>query len=308
MDKSKYILNKRIPQKRGFALLLTLSALTAIIALTGVLMSYFTEVRKDTDYTKSLIQANLYYSDIQKVFAKFSDKKQLYATLYQTPIPLVSEKKNFSLMLRCRPLRNGININWLSLNGVQKFQEQYDIVNQVLSSIVQKYDLADEILLKDLLLQEISNNKTFLELEYSRLRQKNGIISYRQFEKIILKYQLEADDKNIVFVPWENFFTFLPMHQKVKENLIDGNYLSKELISILFNIEIAIVEEEWIEGISELKKFVVTYGENYNYNIFTQNFLAYAHCEVKYRYGKKNFQFNFTESQGKVEKFEFHAK
>ena len=59
--------------REGFALLITLSVLTVIIALTTVLLSYLDEVREDASQTKALIQANVYYADITKVFNDLKD-------------------------------------------------------------------------------------------------------------------------------------------------------------------------------------------------------------------------------------------
>ena len=55
MDKPKYTIHRRVPHRKGFALFITLSVLAVIIALTGILLSYFDEVRKDAETTKALI-------------------------------------------------------------------------------------------------------------------------------------------------------------------------------------------------------------------------------------------------------------
>ncbi len=303
MDKSKYTIHRRVPHRQGFALLITLSVLAVIIALTGILLSYFDEVRKDASTTKALIQGNLYYADIAKTFKNFKEKKILYTTLYLTPVPLSSPDGRFSLMLKCRPLANGVNINWLGLENNQTMYHAYSATQNVFDTISQTYNLEDAGRLQEMLLEEIGGNKMFVQKEQSRLRQKNGIISYKQFEGIISRYQLEVDDQKVGHVPWAKFFAFSPT-----ATVIDGDYISAELISLLFDIDLAMVKEEWIEGESTLKTFVQNSGGEYTPKLFAQDFLEEAECEVQYGHADERFKFTFVDIQGEVKDFEFYGK
>ena len=74
MDKTLSTLNS-VKSRPGFALLITLSVLSVIIALTMVLLSYFEEVQQDSSETKALIQADIYYTNITKVFQSIKNKK-----------------------------------------------------------------------------------------------------------------------------------------------------------------------------------------------------------------------------------------
>jgi len=303
MDKYKYTIHKRISHRRGFALLITLSVLAVIIALTGILLSYFDEVRKDASKTKALIQGNLYYADIKKTFKNFKKKKTLYSTLYLMPVPLSSPDGKFSVMLKCRPLANGVNVNWLGLGNSQEMIEQYHAAQKVFETISQAYSLEDTGRLEEMLLEEIGGKGKFVQKEQSRLRQKNGIISYKQFEGIISRYQLEVDDQKVGRVPWSKFFVF-----GSKAKVIDGDYISAELISVLFDIDLATVKEEWIEGEIKLKTFVQSIGMDYNPKLFTQEFLEEAACEVQYGHADERFKFKFVDMQGEVKDFEFYGK
>ena len=60
-----------VKHRQGFALLVTLSVLSVIIALTMVLLSYFDEVKQDSSKTKALIQADVYYTNITNIFQGF---------------------------------------------------------------------------------------------------------------------------------------------------------------------------------------------------------------------------------------------
>ena len=303
MDKPKYTIHRRVPHRKGFALFITLSVLAVIIALTGILLSYFDEVRKDAETTKALIQGNLYYTDIAKTFKNFKKKKTLYTTLYLMPVPLSSPDGRFSMLLKCRPLANGVNVNWLGLGNSQEMLEQYNTAQNLFDTVSQAYNLEDAGRLQEMLLEEIGGKEKFVQKEQSRLRQKNGIISYKQFEGIISRYQLEVDDQKVGRVPWAKLFVFSPTAK-----VIDGDYISAELISFLFDIDLATVKEEWIEGEIKLKTFVQNMGGTYDQKLFAKDFLEEAECEVQYGHADERFKFTFVDIQGEVKDFEFYGK
>ena len=316
MDKTKYILPSQIPDKipdtvahkKGFALIITLSALTVIIALTGVLISYIDEARKDSSTTKAMIQGNLYYADIKKIFTKFKNKKTLYTTLYLSPVPFVSPDGRFSVTVRCTPLANGVNINWLGLANDRKMEEQVSMVQNIFEIIVQEYDLEDAARLEEMILEEIGGKNKFVQKEQSRLRQKNGIISFKQFEGILDRYQFESDDSKAGQVPWEKFFVFNKVEKTAAENLIDGDHISAELLSLLFAIDLQTVKEEWVPGALSLKTFVQDNGGTYDQKLFAKEFLAQSQCEIQYGYAGERFAFKFEDIEGEVKNFEFFGK
>ena len=297
-----------VAHKKGFALILTLSALTVIIALSAVLISYLDEAHKDASTSKAMIQGNLYYADIKKVFKGFKEKKTLYSVLYLSPVPLISDNGRFSVIVDCKPLASGVNINWLAFAYDENTSLQYNAVQKVFESIAQTYALEDASRLEEMLLEEIGGkNKVFIR-EQSRLRQKNGIISFRQFTDILDRYQRESDDSKVGQVPWEKFFVFIETSKDPEENLIDGDYLSAELISVLFDIEFATVQEEWDAGSVELKTFIQNLGGTLDQKLFAKEFLAQAQCEIQYDYEGERFGFRFEDREGEVKHFEFFGK
>ena len=318
MDKPAHTIHRRVPHKKGFALILTLSVLAVIIALTGVLIGYLDNVRRDATYTKALIQGNLYYSDLKSMLdTKFkSNRKGLYTQLYQTSIPLSSPDGRFSLMIHCRPLANGVNINWLGLGNNQQMVDQYTAVLKVFEAIVQRYNLEDATRLQEMILEAIGKqDETFVQPEQSRLRQKNGIISYQQFEAILQRYQFEVDDPKVSLVPWKKLFVFNEIKRDkqgkvISGDKIDGDYITPELISLLFDIDLATVKEEWIESGTKLKAFVQNMGEDdkYSSKLFTKEFLPMTWCEVSYEYGGERFMFKFVDILKEVKNFEFYGK
>ena len=130
MHKQAQPFSHDVPHKKGFALILTLSALTVIIALTAVLISYLDEARKDSSASKAMIQANLYYADIKKVFKGFKEKKSLYTILYLSPIPLLSPDGRFSVIVDCKPVSNAVNINWLGVANDANMSSRYDVCTE----------------------------------------------------------------------------------------------------------------------------------------------------------------------------------
>ena len=303
MDKSEYHSSRNTGERRGFALLITLSVLAVLIALTGVLLSYFDTVRKDAAGTKALIQGDLYYTDIRKIIKSFKEKKTLYTTLYQMPVPLSSPDGRFDVLLQCRPRANGININWLGKENDPKMRLQYETAQKLFENIAESYDLEDAGRLEEMLLEEMQGKKPFIAKEYKRLLQKNGIISFKQFGQVLQRYQFETDDRKIALVPWEKYFVFGDSGA-----LVDGDYLSAELIAMLFDIDLESVKDEWAEGGMKLKDFVQNMGGEYNDKLFAQEFVEEVKCSVQYAYEDERFAFTFIDSEGEVKDFEFNGK
>jgi len=312
MDKPTHLISSRVPHKKGFALIITLSVLAIIIALTGVLIGYLDSVRKDSMQTKALIQANLYFSDIKTTLQKITGKK-IYPTLYEMPLPLNSEDGRFTVMLTCHPLANGVNINWLGYGNNADMDMQYNVAENVFEAIVQNYVLEDAGKLKEMILKEIGGQEKFVTKEQSRLRQKNGIISFKQFEAILSRYQFEVDDQKIAEVPWKKFFVFNEIKRDkegkiIQGTLIDGAYISAELISVLFDIDVETVKENWVEGES-LKSFVNENGGTFEREkLFAKKFLPMSRCEVNYKYADARYSFQFIDIDGEVKNFEFYGK
>jgi len=303
MDKIRHI-TFRTTHRQGFALIITLSVLSVVIALTVVLLSYFNEVKDDADTTKALIQADVYYSDIVEQFNKFKQKKSLFGQLYRFPISLVTPDKRFSLSLRCKPLSSGININWLAMGRISKKQHLYQEAQRLFDAIAQDYNLEDADRLLEMILEEISIGRKFVKQEQSRLIQKNGIISYQQFSEIISRYEMEADDLKVTRVPWSKYFSFSLTSEK-----IDAEYSSAELISFLFDIDLRTVQE-WIRSIDKtaLKTFVSDNAGNYNEKkslLAEGTFLGESRCTVNYGAG---YKFTFDYIQGEAKYFEFYGK
>lgn len=293
-------------KRRGFALIITLSVLTVLISLTAVLLSYFAKVQRDASDTTAMIQANVHYVNILKKFKAIGHKNA--TSLYKQASSMRSPDGRFSLNISCAPLSNGVNINWLRFENNQAMREQYNFVLTVFDMIAEAYDLEDDDRLQEMLLEEIGGKQKFVKKEFSRLRQKNGIISYKQFAQIVSRYQLEVDDLKVGRIPWKKYFSF-----SEKAKVIDVEYSSAELISILFDIDLSSVKE-WKRTIPKpsLASFV---NENNpgayatRKKIITgKKFLEESICTVSYKNAGRQYRFRFEYIHGEAKHFEFYDK
>jgi len=293
-----------VSSQRGFALMITLSVLSVVIALTVVLLSYFNEVKEDADTTKALIQADVYYADILEQFNKFSNKKSLFSQLYRMPVSLRTDDGRFTMMLRCKPLASGVNINWLALQRDSKKQHLFQEAQRLFDALAQEYDLEEPDRLLEMILWEIGIGRKFVKQEQSRLIQKNGIISYQQFSGILSRYEMEVDDLKVGRIPWRKYFSF-----SLKSDKIDAEYSSSELVSFLFDIDLKTVRE-WINSRPKaaLKTFVNENAGNYNEKkdlLAEGAFLGASRCMVNFGAG---YKFTFDYIQGEAKYFEFYGK
>ena len=303
MDKMEHITTVE-RGREGFALIITLSVLSVVIALTIVLLSYFTKVKEDAQTTEALIQADIYYADILSQLKNFQDPKSIFKRLYRFPVSLRTPDGRFNLTLRCRPLAAGINVNWLAMENVKGKQQHFQEAQILFDTLAQQYELEDADRLLEMILEEIGLGKKYVQESQSRLIQKHGIISYQQFSEIIKRYEMEVDDLKVGHVPWRKYFSFSNHADK-----IDAEYSSAELISYLFDIDLRTVRE-WMASLekSSLQSFVNANGGNYNEKknlLAGGTFLKESRCSVRYGAG---YRFTFDYIRGEAKYFEFHGK
>ena len=290
--------------RQGFALMITLSVLSVVIALTIVLLGYFAKVKEDAETTKSLIQADIYYADILSQLNHYKNKKSILQRLYRFPVYLRTPDGRFNLTLRCQPLATGVNINWLAMEHLKGKRQHFQEAQILFETLAQEYDLEDADRLLEMILQEIALGKKFVKQEQSRLIKKHGIISYQQFSEIIKRYEMEVDDTKVSRVPWRKYFSFSNHADK-----IDAEFSSAELISYLFDIDLKTVRE-WmaLREKPSLPVFVNENAGNYNEkkNLLAGNvFLEESRCSVRYGAG---YRFTFDYIRGEAKYFEFYGK
>jgi hypothetical protein len=303
MDKLKWTANRE-----GIALLITLITIAMLMAGISVLFKILGDAQKGFMNTSALIQANLYYDDITKVFKDIpSDKREeVFTQLYLTPVVFSKEDGSFSLGVSCKPLTAGVNINWLAYENVTEMSSNYVIVRHLFEAIALQYNIADMGKLETMILEEIELTQSNVSAYQSRLFQKSQIISYQQFRNILTKYQLEMDDQAVWEVPWENLLSFVP-----DAGTIDANNMSAELISLLFDLDLHVVQSEWSQEAGGLKQIIEVHTpEIYkeNQKVFEEKFTEYAACRVSYQYDQKRYSFTFNDLEGEVNHFEFYGR
>lgn len=293
--------------KKGFALLVTLSVLSAIISLTIVLLSYFNRVQKDATKTQALLQATIYYSNIVNILNTFPNKKVLITTLYKMPMPLYSDKTDIFLNLYCEPLANGVNINWLKEEENPKNKALYEVAQELFDFLVQEYEIRNPSKLFNMILEHINKSQNS-----NWLVQRDGINSFSEFKSILENYAFNEDDKNVLNVNWEKYFSF-----SSKSLVIDAEYASNELISFLFDIskeDVSIWKnsllnpEDILNSKTKLKDFVEDNGGNYNERkaiLANEKFIEESLCGVRYSYADNIFSFKFQYIKGETKYFEF---
>lgn len=303
MDKNQD--NIEIGGREGFALMITLSVLAVVISLTMVLLSYFSEVKESADMTKALIQADVYYADITSQLKRL--KNNQLKQLYKYPVALHSPKGRFEVALQCRPIATGININWLKYENNRKYYRLFDEAQGVFDKLMVEYRVESPDRLREMILQELQSGSKYITKAQSRLRQKNGIISYKQFADIVKRYEVENDDRRVGHIPWGRYFSFSLTAKK-----INVDYSSSELIAYLFDLDIQLVRE-WMAlppmEKPSLQTFVTDNGGDYQAKkALISSDAKESRCRVRYKYGGGQYSFGFEYIAGEAKHFEFYGK
>lgn len=303
MDKTENSIT--VAHKKGFALMITLSVLSVIIALTMVLLGYFNEVKEDAEETKALIQADLYYADILSQFQKLKGKQ--FKQLYRFPVSLQSPDGRFMLSLHCEPVSRGVNINWLKYENSRENYRLFEEAQRLFDMLAQEYGIEAPDRLREMILREINGGNKFILKAQSRIRQKNGIISYRQFADIVKRYQVETGDMEVSRVPWREYLSFSLTAKK-----IDIDYSTPRFIAYFFDIDLQTVKEWFALPPREkesLESFVNDNGGSYTEKrSLISDFSGESKCTVRYKYGGNIYRFGFEYTQRGAKNFEFYGK
>jgi len=112
-------------------------------------------------------------------------------------------------------------------------------------------------------------------------------------------------------------FVFVDVTDKA---VIDGSYITAELISLAFDIPLESVKEDWgvntnidleiEEEDRALKKFLEENSaiENFDKKLFSEKPLNVMHCEESYIYRDMYYSFSFDYSDERSVNFEFHGE
>jgi len=288
------------------------------MSIMAVSFSYLEKVQKDAGVTSALIQANILYGNTLEVLKRFfpanTDNGKKLALIYSMPLMINEEKSGFSMNLICEPLMSSVPINWLDEENSPTVPEKNTLAKDVLSYIVNEYNIEDPNALEEILLQSITGKQIQAEEYTRRSRRQKGIISKQQFDGLIIDYSLKYDDVNVLKVPWGKYFTFLKVNKKTK---IDGTYPSAEFVSAAFNVPIDIIRNAWERDLgtdSDSSQMTLTsflkengYAQP-NKKIFSDKALNAMHCEQRFAYKDRQYRFKFNYIEGRSSNFEFNGQ
>jgi len=300
--------------RKGVVLFITLSIITAMLTIVGVIFAYLKKSRDNASYTAAMIQADLLFRDSKDTISALLKKgggdkeikKTILDTLYLAPVTLQAEEnEELFATLNCRPMNGGADINWLRLENNSSAQYLYNATQTVFGQLIERYNIQNATMLLSRIMQAVGKEDSPAGQGLGRLEQKKGIISLLQMQNIARDYRFEEDDPAVEEIVWESYFSFDPTSSKM-----DGNYLSAELIASFFDIELDLVKEEWFGG-EDLKKFVTSHGgdlSRYSKKLFAEEPIERMQCRVSYGYQGSAYAFGFDYLEGKAEKFEFFGK
>jgi len=298
-------------RKQGIALFITLMVIASIMSIIAVSFTYLEKAQKDAGKTSAIIQGDLLYKNTVTILKRFfpagRDNAEKLKLIYTMPLILSEGKSGFSLNLNCEPLMVGVPINWLDRDLTRSVPAKHTLAKDILEIVMERYEIEEPSSLEELLMQAITGRTAQNEDYTPRLKPKKGISSKKQFDQIITNYRLLFDDAKVLKVPWDRYFSFTNVTNKIK---IDGMYISPELLSAAFDIPIEIVQDSWIEGESTLVSFlkdnsIVT---PVNKKIYANKALNAMHCEQTYAYREGHYKFNFDYIEGRSGNFEFNGK
>ena len=298
------------------ALFITLLIIASILSIVAVSFSYLEKAQDDASEASSLIQGNLLYKNttniLKRIFPKEKTDSKKLDILYTIPLMLSEENSGFMVNLQCSPLMVGLPIGWLDEEQTKKTPEKYELARKILTYILETFEIKEPSELEQLIFSEISGIKEYSSDFEPRIKSKRGIFSRKQFDRLLLKYRMEHDDINIFKVPWEKFFVFIRLSDTAK---IDGEYLSKEVISAAFDISLDVVRDSWITDSKQGKKQTLQLFLSENgasdmphKKLFSKKGLNAMHCEETYAYRDNHYRFSFDYANERSANFEFYGK
>ncbi|NOZ90626.1 MAG: hypothetical protein GXO60_04990 [Epsilonproteobacteria bacterium] len=303
--------------KRGIALFITLLVIASILSIVAVSFSYLEKVQKDAGKISALIQGNLLYKNtteiLKKIFPKGKTDSKKLQMVYTLPLILSEPKSGFNINLQCKPLLTGIPIKWLDEEFTKKVPEKSDLARGVLSKVIQKYEIEEPSRLEGLILEQVTEKEEQNNEYKPRLKYKKNILSKKQFDRILLDYRIRYDDNKVFQIPWDKYFIFTDVSDNTT---IDGEYISPELISMIFDIPLDSVKDSWQvdtsleEKRTTLKEFLAqnSSSEYFNKKLYSEKALNAMRCEETYTYRDTHFGFSFDYSNERNRNFEFNGE
>jgi hypothetical protein len=294
-----------VKKRPAITLFITLAVIVAMLSLIGIVFGYLSEAKTKARDKSALIESNLIYADAVETLKSFLGKKPTKNTLkniYDIPLAVNETKGSFSMMVACTPACAAVPITWLNRKKELSEASQFAQAANVFEALTTKANIKDAQLLLNLISQALEKETQVLFGVEARLKHKTNYLSYTQFKSILTEYRLQTGDESVYNINWQSYFAF---GEECKA--IDGDFLSAELISVLFGIDEQIVQEDFQSG--HLREFLQTNGADmdiYNSKAFAKKPLVAMKCTISYTFAGGNYSFNFKYTDGKVDSFEFN--
>ncbi len=301
--------------KKGIALFITLLIIASILSIVAVSFSYLEKVQKDASKVSALIQGNLLYKNTTEILKRFFPKGKVDSKkidmIYNLPLILNEPESGFNINLKCNPLLIAVPIKWLDREFTKKKPQRLEFAQKILQSILEEYEIEEPNKLEEIIVAKV--NGYDIESGYQkRLKAKKGLFSKKEFYNILLDYRLRFDDIKVFKIPWDRYFVFIDVTTNA---VIDGAYITPELISIAFNIPLQSVKDDWnIDNLEEdkmtLKKFLTQNGtsEAFDKKLFSETALNAMSCEESFAYKDRYYSFSFDYSDERSINFEFNGE
>jgi hypothetical protein len=294
-----------VRERRGIALLITLSVIASMLALVGVMFTYLETARNKAEKKSSVIQATLLRADLQQALdtlLKGKVEKNTLTGLYSAPLYL--REKNidgFRVSAACSPLLDRVRLSWLGWEGKEGKEPFFLLAKDLFDTLCDRAELKEP----DRLFRMIVNTLHGREERYgivSELSAKKGIISSNSFTLILDEYRFRTDDPNVEKIEWSRYFTFADPPGEPAG--IDGDFIRPEVLAYLYGMELPTVRSAYQPG--DLDKTLQELGEEkkrFEWLFMKKNSSA-TECTVDFGLMESDRTIHLSYYAGHIEDFE----
>jgi hypothetical protein len=283
--------------REGFALLITLSVLAVLIALSAVMVSMMDRARSEANAAKALVQANVLYRDAARVLDKTKKNEEYRAMLLASPLPIGDPQKGMSVIVSCKPEIDTVNLNWWGLDDNATYQAYAEAAKRMMRAVIMRYELENGNMLEEML---------DAHFEAKKGRNAHRFLSFSEFYELLVTYILRTGDEKVRDVPWKTLFVFEPV-EKVRPEKIAVDYMDPKAAALFFGLDESLLKENALENGTSMKEFIAASGflSEKDDEILKEGQPSSLVCEVDFRYRDKPYAFRFYEYEGKVNRFVF---
>jgi len=207
-------------KKKSVVLFITLSFLIVMMALLSSILAIYHNYSKTNEnvYNQTDVLIRNITKDLSTLDVNSSDAVR--TLLIQ--IPFSSNDGDYRGIIDIKPMFKKINLNEYLTN--KKLNKTIDIF---LNNILEKYEVADPMFFKDLLLDSLDSDEEeregYSEIILNDNNFKNGTLTFTSFNKILKYYAKKRQDKNIFKIPWKKFIFFSKQNTPLICDFVDKN-------------------------------------------------------------------------------------